>query len=375
MSDQYREVETVGYFTRLKNSIFGIFLGIVLFVASFGVLYWNEGRVDLSKVAQTSVEIPGTGAPGADIGSFVSLSGTLNTSETIGDNPFLAPGDYVALERTSEMYAWREDSSTSTTKNVGGSETKTTTYSYTKVWTESPENSSSFRESSSHQNPTKGIESQSFRVNQAQIGDYQLDMQSLKFPVKTEVNLSPSNILPAYHASQVGNYLFMGTGKLDAPQIGDLRLSYRSLNNNVQATVFGTLVAQNKLIPYKGQRNVTFYRLFTETRDQAIASLKTEHKIITLVLRVVGFLMMWSGLNLMIEPLGVLLDFIPFLGNLSRTASGFVTFIVAGILSGITIVVAIILHNPIMLFLAAGLGGFGVYRWTKRRKTNLQDST
>ncbi|MFO0002102.1 MAG: hypothetical protein ACK559_13305, partial [bacterium] len=61
MSDQYREVETVGYFTRLKNSIFGIFLGIVLFVASFGVLYWNEGRVDLSKVAQTSVEIPGTG--------------------------------------------------------------------------------------------------------------------------------------------------------------------------------------------------------------------------------------------------------------------------------------------------------------------------
>lgn len=81
---------------------------------------------------------------------------------------------------------------------------------------------------------------------------------------------------------------------------------------------------------------------------------------------------MWIGLNLVVEPLGVVLDVIPFLGDLARTATGFATFIVAAILSGLTIIVSIILHSPVMIFLALGLCGFIVYRWTKRKKTKDQ---
>lgn len=372
MSDQFVEQKTTGYFQRLGNSIVGIFLGIVLFLASFGVLYWNEGRVDLSKIAATATEIPATGTATVKANSFVSITGNLSSPETLGDRPYLEPGEYIALRRKTEMYAWEENSRTTTKKNAGGSETKTTTYTYAKEWAENPDDSSRFKNPTGHYNPEKSIESQDLRVSQAQVGDYQLNVNQLTFPVNQPVNLTAAQI-PAESKNKLnGSYLFFGTGSLGSPEIGDLRLSYQALNKNIQATVFGDLGSGNQLTPHQGPKNVTFYRLFPGTRDQAIANLANRHKLITWGLRFGGFLLMWIGLNLVVEPLGVVLDIIPFLGDLTRTATGFATFIVAAILSGLTIIVSMILHSPIMIFLALGLCGFIVYRWTKRKKTKDQ---
>ncbi|NJN71445.1 MAG: hypothetical protein HC799_00800 [Limnothrix sp. RL_2_0] len=368
MSDQVVKTETTGYFERLRNSIMGIFLGLLLFLASFGVLYWNEGRVDLSRVAKTSVEVAATGVPSADSGEFVSVTGNLDSPDTLGDRPFLVEGEYVALRRISEMYAWAERSSTETQKNTGGSETKTTTYTYEKTWTERPDNSSSFQKPQGHTNPTKSIESDEFQVAKATVGDYQLDMPKIGLPGLDKLSLTPTNVLPEYKSQQMGEYIFIGKGSIATPEIGDLRISYRALGQGVEATAFGALGAQ-QLSPYQARKKISFYRLFTGTREQAIASLASEHKIMTWGLRAGGFVMMWIGLNLVIEPLGVLLDFFPFIGNLARTASGFATFIIAAVLSSVTIVISIILHNPIMLFLAAGLSGFIIYRLTKGKKS------
>ncbi|AFY39596.1 protein of unknown function DUF1625 [[Leptolyngbya] sp. PCC 7376] len=374
MSDQVVKTETIGYFERIKNSIIGVFLGILLFLISFGVLYWNEGRIDLSKVAKTSTEIAATGAPTTDVGEFVSVTGNLNTTETLGDNPYLAPGNYIALERKTEMFAWVEQSSTETKKNTGGSETKTTTYSYEKRWTASPANSANFEQPSGHQNPTKTIDNESFKVGAANVGDYKLDLARLSYPVSTGVSLSPENVLPEYKSKQSGNYLFLGQGTLQAPQIGDIRLSYQSLPSDIQTTVFGELGASQSLAPHD-TRGISVYRLLKGTREEAIASLASSHKTMTWILRFVGFGMMWAGLSMMVEPLSVVLDFIPFLGGLSRNASGFVAFILAAILSSVTILISIILHSPIMIFLALGLSGFAAYRWTKRRKNKTADAS
>ena len=141
MSDKYTEIETTGYFQRISNSFAGILLGIIFFLASFVLLYWNEGRIDPSQVAKTSIEIPATGSPSAAIGDFISVTGTLTSKEQLGDRRFLLPGDYIALRRKSEMYAWEEKTKTKTKRNPGGSETRTKTYSYHKSWAEDPDNS------------------------------------------------------------------------------------------------------------------------------------------------------------------------------------------------------------------------------------------
>ena len=57
MPEQYTEVTRKGYGTRIGESITGILFGLILFIASFVLIFWNEGRYDLSKLARTAVEI------------------------------------------------------------------------------------------------------------------------------------------------------------------------------------------------------------------------------------------------------------------------------------------------------------------------------
>jgi hypothetical protein len=318
-------------------------------------------------VAQTAIEIPASTPPPAEIGSFISVTGTLTTEEKLGDDRFLAPGNYVALERTSQMYAWEEDSETETRTNTGGSETRTTTYTYRKSWQENPENSSSFERPEGHENPEKQVSSERFHVSLAKIGQYGLDFQTLRFPTPSDVPLSAENLLPDSGATQSGQYLFLGEGTLSDPKVGDIRITYESLNPGINATVFGELAGNNTIASHLGPRNISIYRLFPGSRAEAIATLATEHKILTWVLRGGGFLMMWIGMGMVFEPLSVLLDVLPILGNVSRGAIGFITFITALVLSIVTILVSIILHNPIMVFLAVGFSGFAVF-WAMRNR-------
>jgi len=122
------ETKTTGFLGNLMNSILAIPIGILLFLASFVVLFMNEGRTDWSKVGERAVELAATDTAGT--GALVSVTGPLSTAETLGDSPYLQAGSYLVLEREAEMFAWIEDSSTETTNNTGGSTTTRTTYTY-----------------------------------------------------------------------------------------------------------------------------------------------------------------------------------------------------------------------------------------------------
>ena len=53
MSDSYQSVTSRGLGDNLIESIKGIVVGVILFLVSFPVLWWNEGRLDISTVAKT----------------------------------------------------------------------------------------------------------------------------------------------------------------------------------------------------------------------------------------------------------------------------------------------------------------------------------
>jgi len=110
MPDKFTEVSRTGYGNRIIKSIKGIFFGFILFIASFGVLYWNEGRIDFSNIAKTAIEINSqTLADSSLNGKLVSVSGLVTTDQTIGDDLFLKPDKFIAIERRVEMYAWVEE--------------------------------------------------------------------------------------------------------------------------------------------------------------------------------------------------------------------------------------------------------------------------
>ncbi|MFN3429784.1 MAG: TMEM43 family protein, partial [Candidatus Sericytochromatia bacterium] len=89
-------------------------------------------------------------------------------------------------------------------------------------------------------------------------------------------------------------------------------------------------------------------------KAQAVAAMHDEHVMMTWILRAVGFGMMWFGMFLVLEPLNVFLDVLPFLGGLGRGLTGFGTFLVAALLSVVTIIVSVVLHN-LFAMIAIGL--------------------
>ncbi len=66
-----------------------------------------------------------------------------------------------------------------------------------------------------------------------------------------------------------------------------------------------------------------------------------------------------GGLALALEPISVILDFLPFLGSITRGITTASTFIIALVMSSVTILVSILLHNLLLLAIAI-LVAFGL---------------
>jgi len=356
MPDQFTETTTTSYGSRIVNSIKGVVIGFILFIASFGLLYWNEGRVDLSTIAKTAVEInsQSINTDATLNGKLVSTTGIVSSNELIGDNLFLKPDKFIAVGRKVEMYAWIEERETHSKTKVGGSKIKETTYKYRKEWTEKPESSSNFRYPEGHENPQKSFDSYINKVTAATIGVYNFNPQSITLPEFTKLLLNSQNVELTQGAILVSDsYIFVRkseSGSFENPQIGDLRISYNVLYPNFNGTIFGKLNG-NKIDPYFDKNGNRLYRLFIGTREEGIAAFHSEYTILLWILRLVGFLMMWLGLMALFGPISVFLDILPIFGALSRSIIGLITFIVAFILTIVTILVSMLLYNLVALII------------------------
>lgn len=325
----------------------------------------------MADVARNSTPVVGTSINPSTDGKLVAVSGLLASNEQLGDAPTLQPGGYIQIERNVEMFAWAEEKSSETTKEIGGSSTTKTTYTYTKKWTSSPATSSNFEHPEGHENPDLPFQSETFTVGNANVGAYVLSPSALELPGGNAIQLTRSNTKPAEGQTLVGNYLFSGRGQLQQPQVGDVRVSYRGLPQNSQVTVFGKQEG-SQLNPFITNRQDRLYRAFLSDRDSAIATMNSEYTAITWILRLVGFFMMWIGLGMLFGPISAFLDVLPFLGNLGRGMIGFVTFAVAFVLSAITILISVILHNILAMIVVLLLLVGGIYAWRQMQVRRAQ---
>lgn len=382
MADQITETVVTRYGSRILNSLKRVILGVILFVISFCLLYWNEGQVDLSKIAKTATEISSSAASAnpALKGRLISTTGVVSSSETIGDNLYLMPGKYIAIKRKVEMYSWSEKSESNTNKNLGGSETTKTNYTYAKVWKEDPEKSDKFKETTGHENPKKSLENYETKIMTAKIGIYSFDPQSITLPQYFQIPLDSNNItLDGTAIITNDNYVFVSenrAGTESNPQIGDLRVSYFVLTPGFGGTVFGKLNG-SQIEPYFDQQKNLVYRLFMGTRDQGIHSLHSAYTTQLWIFRLIGFSLMWVGMMLFFGPISVMLDILPVFGSLSGFLIIITTFVASAILSIVTILVSMVTHNFVVLTgaLILMIGAFLVLLVKKRKKQSPETIT
>lgn len=330
------------WFQRLFDSFVGLLAGIIMFVGSFGLLYWNEGRLDMSTVVKKAVEMQAASPNMGAQGKLIAATGTLTAGPALGDN-YVAPGPFAALRREVEMYAWEEESHSKTEKKAGGGERTVTTYTYSRRWTSSPD--TSFKNRNYH-NPTMAERSTTLKAQNGRVGVIPLDMAQVDLPAPQPLSLSSGT---TRNGRLAGGKLYIRNADPSYPKVGDIRMTYSAVRTGGNVTLVGQMGPGKQVQRYTHNSGDTVYRVFTGSKKDAVKQLHGEFVMMTWILRGVGFLLMWFGMRLFLEPLNTVLDVLPFLGDLGRGLTGFATFIVAAVLSLITIIVAQILHNLIAM--------------------------
>lgn len=349
----------------LMGSVFGVIFGVGLFLGAFVLLWTNEGRTDLSTIADDSIAISATTIDPAHEGELVAAAGTLSANEPIGDADFLQPGAYLYLERTVEMYAWVEEARPAVEDEYD--------YLYETTWTDDPKSSETFTIKEGHTNPPFTIEGAEFIAPAAQIGAFRVNLNAITLPTPEPLHLTEAMVVAGTEGRVIDTYLYQGDGSPGNPQVGDIRIGFHALPSGLAVTVFGNQ-SGDTLQPYV-RGNDQLYLAYEGNRADAIESLHSTYQVMGWLFRVVGFLMMWGGLTIVGGPLTGMLSFLPVVGNLGRAVIGAIMFVVALILSAITIFIAALLQNIIalivLLLFIVGVGGW-LYWQRTRQKSAIQ---
>jgi hypothetical protein len=390
MNDRYVEVSSKSWGGRLVEAIKGVLVGLLLFVASFPLLWWNESRAaqtakSLEEGQANVVAVKADLINPSNEGKLVHLSALATTTEVLQDNAFGVTAPALRLLRSVEMYQWVEDKKTETKKKLGGGEEKVTTYDYEKKWKDSVVKSSDFKVPAGHTNPSSMAYSDfDVLTRTGMIGGFHLPEDVIKkltkldpYPLDARAPAKlPANLVGKVRTSE-GGY-FVGADPAN-PQVGDLRISYKIVSPHVISLVARQV--GNSFTPYKAEAGDEVLLVESGTKDAKamFQSAQEANTMLTWILRAVGYLMMAIGLMLILRPLVIVADFIPMIGNLAGLSASLFALVAAFPLSTLVIAIAWISVRPLVgiAVLAATLLGFaamgfiGVKAWKKRHRARV----
>ncbi len=365
--------EHVGFLERLWQSITGILIGLALVAATVWGIFWNEGRAigttrALNEGAGLTVTVPPTRVDPANEGKLVHVSGDLRSGGRLTDADFQITTEAVRLVRKVEMYQWKEDQRTETRSNAGGSQTRTTTYEYTRVWSDRPIDSSRFRRRDGHENPAMPVTGRSQTAPNATIGAFRADGRVIGlFGGSAERRLEVTDAQLRPFQSRFGNQARLADGNVyvgydaGSPAIGDIRISYTVLPEG-PVTVVAKQVGPG-FGPYQASngRDVFLGETGTKAAQELYAHAHESNRILTWVLRLVALIVMWIGFNLVLRPFVVLADVIPLFGSAMAAGAGIVALALTLVVALPAFAIAWFWHRPVMSIVLIALGLAGAY--------------
>lgn len=440
------EVTEEGWGSRLGKSFGGVIVGIILFFGSIAFLWWNEGRAVTT--AKALAEGEGNVVAVKDIskvdsanaGKLVHMSGEAATTETLTDPTFALSKNAIGLSRKVEYYQWVEHKSEKREKQMGGSEKVITTYTYSKEWVGTPQDSSAYKEAG-HENRVfmtlpgdcdvraKEVSFGAFKLTSGQIsrigGEEPVSLEEYTIPVAMANNaevqggnmlylhMNPGRVVqpvqPVVTATTVQPAPVNGVqpapvnavqpapvnGVQPAPvnavqpvattvpapvegqpvaqpvqqptivfdteaQIGDMRVQWSFVAPQRTISLVAVQV-NNTFEPYTAEDGGGEVDLLTDGVKSAKAMFndaKSANTMMTWIFRVAGFFAMFIGLSMLVAPLEVICDVLPFLGNIVGAVSKGVCFVIALVISLLDIALAWLFYRPVIgIILLAAVAG------------------
>jgi hypothetical protein len=394
MSQSFTEYSRQGYFGRIGGAIVGAIAGMVFLFIAVVMLFWNEGRAVrtarmLKEAAAVVVTVEGSQIDPAHDGKLIHFIADAK-GQTLADPLFHASQTAIRLKRTAETYQWKQTEETHTHNDaVGGGSTTEKTYTYSKVWSDQPIDSSQFHARAGHENPaTKRVESQTWAA---------ADLQAGAFTIPPELVNRIDNFVPVAlgdtERSQFPDAMQKDAATLDgkcylagdpnrpvdaqSPQIGDVRVSLQSAPPGPVSVIGRQTGATLSSYATPSGGAIELLYVGSHPAREMITSEEHHNANLTWILRAVGFVVTWIAIGLMLQPLRIVAGVIGILGDLVGAGVGIVAFLAAAALSAATIAIAWIVYRPLLgigllaLAAAATIGLIVLWRnrATRRRST------
>jgi hypothetical protein len=372
------DVTTTGWGGRIGKAIVGIPVGIILFLVSFVVIFWNEGRAvhraeALEEGKANCVEVADVSKVNPENnGKLVHMTGEAATGETIKDPVFNVSAPALKLTRSAEIYQWVERSE-SKTERKGTQDVTTTYYYHDKKWVKEPVDSSKFHSDDGGNTDeviknvgTLPYKDDVVRAKDAHIGgykltDHQVDQMGAgeQLPVTTEMEATlPDKLKGKVKAGQDGDYYQPRAGddttkrtkddpSLD-PQIGDVRYSFHV----VKPATISLVYKQNgdTFEPYTAKSGsvLDLLVLGQKSAQEMFAAEEQANVTMTWILRLVGLVMMAAGIFLVLNPIAAFVDILPVFRQMASAVIGLFAILVALPLTLITIAIGWLFYRPLL---------------------------
>ena len=395
-----RIVDNPSWIQRLGSSFRGVLIGLVLFVAGFPILFWNEGRaVDTAKRlkegAGAVVDVPADKIDAANEGKLVHVSGKADTQDVLSDDVFGVSATALRLKRTVEVYQTVEHSETKRIKE-GDKTREVTTYSYSNEWCSKPVDSSQYHDAAKRAaNPPAAMpygDVDKLAAN-VSLGAFKLSDAHVKriggrvpfqFPADFKVpetvpngqfqngtfyvpyTASATAATPAAQQTSSGSPLLaaaqtasaaaanavvsavVGRSVAVSPTPGDVRVMFSVVLPHdvtvVEQQTNGTLA------PWAASdgETLSFVRDGIVPAAKIFADAQSANSKITWLLRLAGLLVMYFGLKMVLGPIDTLVDVIPILNSIVAMGTSLAAGLMSGACALLTIGIAWIYYRPLV---------------------------
>lgn len=430
----YTETTTTSYGTRVKNSFGGIGAGIVMFLAATCLLWWNEGRaVKTAKMLDEAqgnyVEMTDINNPDPELeGKLIHATGKAETTDTLYEDIFGVKDLAISLARKVEYYQWTEHSETKTKDKMGGSEEKTTTYTYKRKWTNSPVESGEFKDPQYQRSnfTLAQIENETKYATAVTFGEYELsESQIQSLPARTPVAISMTDdqlrsldetycksyrsITGSYPRTteveaaapvnnQVAendttgaetaapapvnsyksrivhinkNVIYIGVNP-NNPEVGDVRITFTkavpgavSLIAKVSGNTFASYVAKNG-------KTLSVITTGTQTAEEMFQTQRDNNDTWTWILRIVGIMLAIGGLRSIFGILETLLKVVPFLANILGFGVNLICSIVGFVWSLLVIALAWLFYRPVLAIAIIVVAALVIFAFSSKGKALIK---
>lgn len=382
ITDSFTETSSQSWVSRIGDSLKGFLFGLALIAGSCVLLFWNEGRAvqterSLTEGAGLVISVTPDRVDPANDGKLVHVSGETRTTRPLTDTDFGVSAPGLRLTRAVEMYQWKEESRTETRKNLGGSEETVTTYSYVRTWSDSRIDSSKFKRPEGHVNPAMRYQGRDVFANDATLGAYRPGERVLRL-VAAETPLPVDPSLAAAVRQRVGGSASISEGRIyvgadpSEPRIGDMRITYKTAKTGPLSIIGQQTGSDFAQYQTKAGDALLMATPGTVPADQMFKEAQAENRILTWILRLIGTVVMFMGFSMLLRPLVVVADVVPFIGSILGAGAALVSGVITALLAPTVIAIAWFWYRPLVSIVVIGIGlavAFGLKMLASRRAT------